>query len=146
MGGYLTKQAILGADDRKIEEVHVPEWTDGAGADVVLVRGLDGTGRDDYYASMADIRQSRSGPQTRPNIRNAMARLVALCIIDPEDEQRQRLMFTSDEVTLLGRKGAAALARVEETAMRLSGLSEGDINALGEDSETQKMSAGSTSS
>jgi ABC-type cobalamin transport system ATPase subunit len=138
--GLLSKDAILKVDDRQIEEVEVSEWGGS-----VLVVGLDGAGRDAYFASMATMRQTRGGrTQMGVDAENATAKLVARCILDPDDEQRQRLMFTQQEVHALGEKSGAALNRVYDVAMRLSGLSDEDMEELGKASEATQ-SDGSTS-
>lgn len=124
-GQLLTKQAIIVAEDIPTERVPVPEW----GGDV-LVRGLTGSGRDEYFKSMA--KRGRRGEQVA-DATNATAKLIALTIIDSETD---RPMFHTGEVELLGRKSAAALHRVEEAAMRLSGLTDEDMEELGKASET----------
>lgn len=137
----LSKEAILKADDREVREVEVREW---GGA--VLVRGLNGRDRDQWFASLAQV-SARPGrqPEVRPDIANLTARLVAMCVLDPDDPQRERLMFTAGDVAQLGDRSAAALNRVYEAAMELSGLSEEDMSEVGKVSGTT-LSAGSTSS
>ncbi len=125
MGSYLTREAIFRADDRPTEEVHVPEWFDPElGTDLVLVRGLDGRGRDSYVASMTV--QTRNG--VRMDNTNATAKLVASCLVEPQ--------VTLDDVDELGRRSGIALNRVYEVALRLSGLSEDDMAELGKASES----------
>jgi hypothetical protein len=129
----LSKDQILKADDRPIEEVEVHEWGGS-----VLVRGMDGIGRDEFFASMAVQR----GKQQVMDVANATAKLVARSILDPDD--RDQLMFTPQEVAELGTKGAAALERVGSVAQRLSGLTDEDMAELGKASEPTP-SDGSTS-
>jgi hypothetical protein len=125
MGSYLSRAAILRADDRPTEEVRVPEWADPeTGADTVLARGLDGRGRDSYFASMAV--QGRGGLRSM-DITNATAKLVASCIVTEDGEP----LFTMDDIDALGQKSGAALNRVFEAAQRLSGLSEEDMEEVG---------------
>jgi hypothetical protein len=128
----LTHDAILAVDDRPTETVPVPEW----GGDV-MVRGMDGQGRDAYFASMAVQR----GKQVTQDVHNATARLVARCIVDPESLEP---MFTLEEADILGRKSAAALDRVGNVAARLSGLTEDDMEELKKDSRSTQ-NGGSTS-
>jgi hypothetical protein len=117
-GGLLSKQQIVVASDIPTRRVPVPEW----GGDV-LVRGLTGAGRDKYFQSMAKVRKG----QTVADPENATAKLCALCIIDPKSDQP---MFTAAEVGVLGDKSAAALHRVEQIAMALSGLDDETMEEL----------------
>jgi len=133
----LSKQQIVVADDILTQVVRVPEWKAASGADAVLVRGMTGQGRDDYFKSMARMRRG----QQVADPENATAKLCALCIIDPDTDQP---MFTAAEVGVLGRKSAAALHRVEEVAMALSGLDDETMAELGKASASTP-SASSTS-
>ena len=113
----LTREAILQADDLPRELVEVPEW---GGA--LYVRALTGAERDAFEQSIVETR----GKNTRMNLRNIRARLVALTVVD-EDGNR---LFSDDDVEALGRKSAAALNRVFEVAQRLSGLRPEDVEEL----------------
>lgn len=123
LGGLLSRDAILAADDLPYEDVPVPEW-----GGVVRVRGLSGKGRDEYLSSMAVM---AGGQVVGQNTVNVSARLVAHCVIDPETGDPA---FTQADIGKLGEKSAAALGRVFEVAARLSGLSEDDVKSLGEGS------------
>ncbi len=112
---YLTADDILAADDRLWEDVPVPEW-----GGMVRVRGLQGHERDKYEQSLHDSKG-------RTRIDNARAKLAQLCMVDPKTGQ---LLFAKEQVAALGRKSAAALQRVFNVAMRLSGLSEEDMEEL----------------
>lgn len=128
----LGKAAILAVDDRPTEEVEVKEWGGS-----VLVRGMDGRGRDAYFQSMAEQR----GGQVVQNIYNASAKLCARCIVDPDTLEP---LFDEAEAELLGRKSASALERVGQVAARLSGLTEEDMESLKKDSKSTQ-NGGSTS-
>lgn len=106
--GLLTRDAILAANDRRKEEVEVPEWGGS-----VLVATMDGTTRDAWEQSLAPAPGSR-----KVDISNIRARLVALCCVD---EHGQRV-FTDADAVELGRKSSTALTRVAEVAQRLNGL------------------------
>ncbi|MFD8556622.1 hypothetical protein ACFV1N_04925 [Streptosporangium canum] len=110
---YLTRDAILGVDDRQFDDVAVPEW-----GGTVRVRGLQGNERDRWETTLLDKKQ-----QIRENPR---AKLVQMCIID----ERGQLLFSKEDIAALGRKSAAALARVFEVAQRLSGLTDEDMEEL----------------
>jgi hypothetical protein len=113
----LSKDQILGADDRRFEIVPVPEW----GGDVRL-RSLTGAERDEFES--ATVQQV--GGQQRVNTRNLRARLVALCAVDGDGLP----LFDRSDVIKLGSKSAAALERVFEAASRLCGLTEDDVKEL----------------
>ena len=117
----LTGEQILEAADRPTRDVAVPEW-----GGIVRVRGLDGTGRDEYFASMAKIRDGRPYLDTE----NATAKLVARCIVGADGEP----LFTQQDVHALGRKSGAALDRVFSLAQSLSGLTDEDMAELGKGS------------
>lgn len=116
----LNRDDILNADDIHTITVEVPEWGGS-----VLVRPLTGEQRDAYEQS--NIEQ-RKGGQTRLNLRNARARLVALCVVGEDG----RALFSKADVDALGRKSAAALDRVYEAARDGSGLSEADLEESAE--------------
>jgi hypothetical protein len=118
----LTHDQILAADDRKTQVVPVPGW-----GGEVLVRGLSGRGRDEYFASMTTVRNGKPVVDTA----NATARLVAGCIVREEDGLP---MFTEAEINELGEKSGASLDVVFTVAQRLSGLSEEDMAELGKGS------------
>lgn len=117
MGGYLTRDAILGADDLLTEEVAVPEW-----GGTVMVRGLDGQGRDEFEASTYVTRGNVSVRDTA----NIRAKLAARCIAGDDGAP----LFTQQDVAALGAKSGAALDRVWEVATRLSGIGAADAEEL----------------
>ena len=114
---FLSKADILAAEDLPRETVRVPEW----GGDV-LVRGLTGAQRDEFEASVV----VGKGSNRDVNIKNLRAKLVALSVVD----EAGALLFTDKDVDALGKKSAVALQRVFDTAQRLSGLSEADVEDL----------------
>lgn len=116
----LSREQILGAEDRKTEDVAVPEW-----GGTVRVRGLTGSERDAYEASIVRLRGDGS---RQFMLANARARLVSMAVVG---ESGGRL-FSDKDVNELGRKSAVALERVWESARRLSGLSEEDVEELAE--------------
>lgn len=122
MTSYLGREAILAADDRQYDDVEVPEW-----GGTVRVRGMSGAQRDDYEASIIEQR----GNDRKVNLRNARAKLVARCVVDEDG----RTMFTTEDISALGRKSAVALERIFDAARRLSGMTEGDVERLAENFE-----------
>lgn len=114
----LGKDQILSADDTQYEDVSVPEW-----GGEVRIRGLSGTEVDKYEASLMRMRHGK--PDVA--LQNATARLIAWCAID---ENGSRLFVHDDEVRELGKKSGVALQRCFDAAAKLSGLREGDVEAM----------------
>lgn len=114
----LSREQILGAQDRKTEDVEVPEW-----GGTVRVRSLSGSERDAYEAGIVQLRGDGSRKFT---LQNARARLVSLSLCDENGER----MFTDADIIKLGDKSALALERVFDAARRLSGLSDEDVEEL----------------
>ena len=123
MGKYLTREAVLGAQDIPTEDVAVPEW-----GGTLLVRGMTGQERDDYEASI----MTGKGRNREVLLRNARAKLVARCCVDEAGKRT----FADEDVRALGGKSAAALERVFEVASRLSGITPADMEELTKNSES----------
>lgn len=140
----LGREQILTADDLETREVHVPEWADPVtGDDVVLVKALSGDERMAFQLSLAQIRTLPNGnTETRPDLRNMTAKLVARAIVD---EQGNRV-FSDQDIAALGKKSAAALERVFAVAQEMSGLSDEDIEAAVENFSEMASDASSSSS
>lgn len=119
----LGREAILAANDIRIERVAVPEW----GGDV-LVRGLTGAERDAFEATVTEIK----GKKVAYHLENYRARFVALCIVDEGGKR----IFNDADVAALGRRSARALERVLDKARELSGLSDEDMEELAKNSES----------
>ncbi len=92
--GYLTREAILNAQDLPTEAVEAPEWGGS-----VLVRGMTGAERDAFESSVV----SMNGKDARVNTANIRAKMAAMCIVD---ENGARL-FDEADVTALGMKSAS---------------------------------------
>lgn len=116
----LTKDQILQVDDKRTQEVDVPEWGGS-----VIVKTLSGDERDQFEESIL------SG--AKRDFKGVRAKLVALSIIG-EDGKR---LFTFEEAKLLGEKSARALDRVFGVAQRLSGFTTKDMEEL-----TENLSGG----
>lgn len=105
----LTKDDILSADDRGIEEVSVPEW-----GGVVYVRSMSGRQKDAFELSC----YSDDGKTERKRLTNFRARLLALTICGPDGT----LLFSEKDVNDLGQKSVVALDRVLDVAKVLNGI------------------------
>lgn len=108
---------ILQAQDRKYEDVPVPEW----GGEVRII-SLTGVGRDDFEASVVEDR----GKDVKVNTRNLRAKLVAATATD----ESFNLLFTPDQVSALGEKNGAILDRLFTVAQRLAGMSKSDVEQM----------------
>ena len=115
----LSRDQILGAEDRRYEVVNCPEW----GGEVRL-RSLTGSERDEWENSL--VRQV--GDKRRLNARNMRAKLIALSAVDGDGQ----LLFSPGDVIKLGSKNAAPLDRLFEVCQRLSGVSDEDVEELEE--------------
>jgi hypothetical protein len=134
----LTGTQILEADDTKIEPVDVPEW-----GGEVLVRGLSGTERDDYEASIQQIRPKPDGSREVVFVRaNARAKLLVKCLID---EQGNRL-FKDTDAAALGRKNGAIIDRLYDVAAALSGMGDANEQEIEGNSDAAQSGDSSTSS
>lgn len=129
MSGFLSKDALLAAVKRlPIERVDLPEL-DG----FVFVRGMSGAERDAWEKSLIVGR----GKRREVNTENVRARLAVRCLCD---EQGTRL-FADDDAAVLGDLRVDTLNRIFETAQRLSGVSNEDIDELGKPSAPAAGSA-----
>jgi len=121
MAEYLSRDEILNASDIQTEEVEIPEWNNKK----VLVRGMTGAQRDAYEDASLTMPDKKK--QTRAFIyKNARARLVAWSVVDENGKR----VFSDADIPRLSDKSAAALQRIFNVAMRLSGISEEDIEEL----------------
>lgn len=127
------RDLIVAADDRKYEDVEVPEW----GNVKIRVCGLSGTERDAFEAKMVSV---RSNKDVDVQLHNHRSKLLVKCLLDPETDQR---IFGDNEVNALGAKSGAVLDRLHDIAVRLSGMDE-DAPARAEGNSEADPSAAST--
>ena len=118
----LSRDAILGAEDRTFDEVPCPEWGGS-----VRIRSITGRQRDSYEESLVQQR----GRDRKMNLRNARAKLIVLCAVDDNNAP----LFTEDDVNALSAKNAKPLDRLFDACRKLAGLSEDDVDKLTEDFE-----------
>jgi len=121
----LTRDAILQAQDLQYEDVEMPEW-----GGTVRVRTLTGRERDAFEQSMLN----EKGKNTKTNLRNIRAKLVALTVVDGEGKR----IFNAADIELLGEKSANALDRLFDVARRLSRLTEKDTEELAKNSDNDQ--------
>lgn len=130
MSKLLTAEDILEAQDIQVEDVEVPEW-----GGHVRVMSLTGTERDELEE--ASLRAKAKGKGREFNMRNFRARLVAASLVDGQNKK----IFNMAQVERLGNKSSAALQRVFDVAMRLSGFSADDVDELVKNSESAPSGA-----
>lgn len=120
---FLSKDAILAADDILTETVHVPEWKGS-----VIVCGLTGASKDAYDKSIIEVK----GNKRTMNLDHLRAKLLVRTLVNKD---RQPL-FTESDIIKLGTKSASVLDRLCAVAQRLSGMRAEDAEELKKTSET----------
>jgi hypothetical protein len=118
----LSKSAILGAQDLKTEDVHVPAW-----GGTVRIRAMTGQERDEFRAATTPA----EGETGIPVGKFSAALLVATCV----DETGVRL-FSAADMSALQAKAAASLDAPAAVAVRLNGLYAGAVEAAEKNSES----------
>lgn len=131
--GILSREALLNATAPPQQTVAVPEL----GGDV-LVRGMTGTERDAFEASLIEGR----GKKRDLNMKNLRAKLVAYCCVD---EQGKRI-FSEHDVDTIGAIRADVLNKLFTVAQKLSGITEEDAEDLGKPSSPAASASSSSSS
>jgi hypothetical protein len=111
----LSREAILGAEDRTIVPVNVPEW-----GGTVHVRVLSGSERDAWELEHV----------ANPGA-NFRARFLAYCACDPDGNP----LFSPSDIEALSSKSGAALQRLFKKAAKLNLVSTADIDELEGNSE-----------
>lgn len=131
----LDKAAILAAAAQSlpIEPVDVPEL-----GGTVYVRGMSGVERDGWETSLVVGR----GKKQRINTENVRARLLVRVLCNDKGE----LLFAPSDATALGGLRVDVLTKLYEVAQRLSGVSDEDIDELGNASAPAAGSGSPTSS
>lgn len=134
MSEFGTIEDILEAE-APVEEVIVPEF----GGKKFRVRGMSGAERERYEQALGVY--SKNG-EVRSRTRDALARLVAMSLIDAEGKR----MFREPQVAKLAEAPAAGLARIADVARRLSGLTEADVEELAGNFESGQSESSSSNS
>ena len=118
---FLSRDAILGADDFEYESVNLPEW-----GGEVRVRAMTAQQRARWEGQMAEIHQSNKGFE---KFGQAAIQIVVWCVVDEDGKP----VFTDKDVAALGRKSSAPISRIREVVMRLSKMGPDDVEAAEED-------------
>jgi len=141
----LSRSDILAAADLKFEEVDVPEW-----GGTVRVRELTGTQRDQIEAAMVTVTMDLDdkGKKTptpefdKSSMETFRARIASYSIVDDSNQR----IFTDADIFALGEKGSAALQRVYDVALRISGFSQTDVEELVGNSDAAQSGASTSDS
>lgn len=115
----LTKEEILGIDDKVIELIDVPEWKGS-----VYMKGMTAAERDSWEA---DVYMARKKDELQGML-DFRARLVAKCICNKDGN----LLFTAKDIKALSSKSAKALDRLFEKAQELNGMRKEDLEKMTE--------------
>lgn len=120
----LTRDDILKrANDLPHERVFVKEL-----GGEVIVRGMTGAQRDQFEASMLELR----GRKQILKLNNVRARLIQQTAVDEDD----KLLFREADIHMIGQLPATAIEPLFDVARRLSALTEADLDELGKNSES----------
>jgi len=123
MGELLSREAIFAAADMTYEDVEVPEW-----GGTVRVKSMTLGERDALEQSLIQGR----GNNREMNFRLFRARLIIATTID----RHGRPLFTDADVEALRQKSSKPIERIVNVALRLSGLSEQDVEGLVKNSKS----------
>lgn len=110
MNKILTKDQIRQVDDRPIETIPVPEWN---GHVLMKVPG----------AVERDMIEEAFFIGEKHGYKGLRAQLVSLCVVNEDGT----LMFTEDDIEMLGKKSAQVIDRLFTVALRLFGFSEKEM-------------------
>lgn len=105
----LTKKDILALNDRKVEDLIVPEWDTTV---KVAEFGADAKDELDQYLAAQNI-SNKDEDIKRVHIRGAVA---AVSLVDDNNNQ----IFTISDAEELGKKNGVALDRIFEVSNRLN--------------------------
>jgi len=106
----LTREQILSADDLRHVDVEVPEW-----GGTMRLRTITAKDRQKFHAS-----------GTKGVMNDFLERFIVACAVDDKNKP----LFTEEDVKALGNKSANALNRVFEAAVELNGMSQRGVEDL----------------
>jgi hypothetical protein len=137
---FATSDQILSSDDIKREYIPCVEW-----GCIVMIQSPTGTERDEFEDSLVTLKKTLRNGKVKVERETFMrgARGKALAIGARHLDGRR--MFTDAQAKELGEKNAKPLHRCFEAFMRLAGMTEEEVENLGNDSGSEGQSDGSTS-
>jgi len=107
--GYLTREQILGAQDRKVIELDVPEW-----GGTIRLRSMSGLAAEEYIKAVQDAKTDFE----------PLLLLISSSVIGDDNE----LMFPAPEdVKGLASKNLSALKHVSEACMEVNGFNQEEV-------------------
>jgi hypothetical protein len=124
----LSREALLGATDVPTEVVPIPELHGS-----VVVRGMTAKERTQFEKKFVT---ERRGKTTR-NFDAFREQICVFCCVDPK--------FSPADIEQLSLVRCDVIERIANVAMKLSGITEKDVDELGQSSETPTASSSSSS-
>ena len=126
----LSKRDFLKSRSLRTVDVPVPEWHG-----VVTVREMSADERDEFDEYVIGMREESK-------VKGLRAVVVSICAVD---EHGKRL-FTNLDIPDLQKQSATIIGRIADEAMKLSGLSEDDVEERVKNLETDPASDSSSNS
>ena len=126
----LSKRDFLKSRAPKTRDVEIPEW-----GGTVTVQEMTAEQRDEFDEYVISMREENK-------VKGLRAVVVSICTVD---EYGKRI-FTDLDIPDLQKKSATIIGRISDEAMKLSGLSEEDVEERVKNSETGPASDSSSSS
>lgn len=120
----ISRDELLSATTLPEEVVELPEL----GPDrQVKIRGLTGAQRDAWESSLIKYK----GNDRQINARNARARLVSMSAVGADGKR----LFSTADIEALGNLSAKIIQRMYEAALRVSGVTDEDVEELTKNSD-----------
>ena len=110
------RDRIIAANDTAAELLVVPEW-----GVTVEVRSMSGAAR-------AVLVQDAANNDSKINFAKVLPEIIIGCVFDPDTGER---VFESEDTEALMEKSGQVLDKVLAIAMRLSGFTDGAVDAAG---------------
>ena len=111
----LTRDNILGINDRESVPLEVPEW-----GGTVLIASMTAAERDHFEASFS-AEKDRS-----KMLKNFRARFISKCLVDEKGEN----IFSPADIEALGKKSASVIVRVFDECQRVCGYTSDDMEEI----------------
>lgn len=123
----LSREALLAQTEMPTEVVQIPELRGS-----VVVRGMSAKERTQFEKKFISERQGR----TKRNFDAFREQLVVFCCVEPK--------FSEADLDQLSMVRCDVIERIANAAMKLSGITEKDIDELGQSSEPKAVTSSSS--